>query len=68
MLKGESEKDQEERMRERRAKKEKRHAKKVREETELLERAAYDDKAKRILENRKVKESLNVGERGESEV
>lgn len=55
-------------MRERRAKKEKRHAKKVREENELLERAAYDDKAKRILENRKVKESLNVGERGESEV
>ena len=42
MLKGESEKDQEERMRERRAKKEKRHAKKVREENELLERAAYE--------------------------
>ena len=46
MLKGESEKDKEER-----------------EENELIERAAYDEKAKRILENRKVKESLNVGAR-----
>lgn len=63
MLKGEGEKDKEERERERRAKKEKRHAKKVREENELIERAAYDEKAKRILENRKVKESLNVGAR-----
>ena len=63
MLKGESEKDKEERERERRAKKEKRHAKKVREENELIERAAYDEKAKRILENRKVEESLNVGAR-----
>ena len=42
------------------AKKARRHAKKIRAENELHERAAYDEKARRILENRKIKESLEV--------
>ncbi|KAK8819940.1 hypothetical protein WA538_002041 [Blastocystis sp. DL] len=60
VLKGDSEKTQEERQRERRAKKERKHAKKVQEENDLRERAAYDEGARRILENRKVKESLEA--------
>ena len=70
-LKGESEKDKEERERERnvserwkrikeQAKKAHRHAQRVQKENELLERSKYDEKAKKILENRKIQQSLEV--------
>lgn len=70
VLKGESEKDQDERERERRvnvsmridvqAKKARRHAKRVQQENELIEKSKVDEKARKILENRKIKESLEV--------
>lgn len=42
------------------AKKARRHAKRVQQENELIEKSKVDEKARKILENRKIKESLEV--------
>ena len=47
-------------MSERQAKKARKHAKKVQQENELIERSKVNEKARKILENRKIQESLEV--------
>ena len=42
------------------AKKARRHAQRVQKENDLLERSKYDEKAKKILENRKIQQSVEV--------
>ena len=46
------------------AKKARRHAQRVQKENDLIERSKYDEKAKKILENRKIQESLEVRNTG----